>query len=112
MMKFYKDVFGWDVQDIGSADMGQYVLATTTPSTEKGPTKPGAINGGFFPKSKDSAQHPSVVIQVDDIKKHMDMIKKAGGKVLGEPVEIPGMAWYVSFIDSEGNRTSLWQTLH
>ena len=31
-------------------DMGNYVLATTTETGERGPKNPGAINGGFFPK--------------------------------------------------------------
>jgi hypothetical protein len=33
----------------------------------------------------------------------------AGGKVLGEPMEIPGIGLYVSFFDSEGNRVSMMQ---
>jgi len=36
-------------------------------------------------------------------------VTKAGGKVLGEPVDIPGVGSYVSFIDTEGNRVSLLQ---
>ena len=54
--------------------------------------KPGAINGGFFPKKPDwPAQYPSVVIAVDDIKEAMKKVADAGGKVLGEPMEIPGI---------------------
>ena len=36
-------------------------------------------------------------------------VTDAGGTVLGEPVEIPGIGHYVSFTDSEGNRVSLLQ---
>jgi len=111
MADFYSKVFGWQNQILGP-EMGNYVLATTTESDEKGPKKPGAINGGFFPKSKDMpAQYPSIVIHVEDIKEHMKMIEKAGGKVLGEPMEIPGVGWYVSFRDTEGNRVSLLQPI-
>jgi predicted enzyme related to lactoylglutathione lyase len=106
---FYADVFGWKTQMLGP-EMGDYVLATTTESDIKGPKKPGAINGGFFPKSDDKpAQYPSVVIAVEDIKKHMKKVEKAGGKVLGEPWDIPGVGLYVSFIDTEGNRVSMLQ---
>jgi len=52
---------------------------------------------------------PSVVIAVDDIKKAMVKVTDAGGKVLGEPVDIPGIGQYVSFTDTEGNRVSLLQ---
>ncbi len=104
--KFYTDVFGWH-NDVMGPDMNNYVVATTTESDKKGPKKPGAINGGFFPKSKD--QYPSVVIQVDDIKTHMKRITAAGGNVLGKPMDIPGVGWYVSFRDTEGNRVSIMQ---
>jgi len=91
--------------------MGDYVLATTTESDETGrPKNPGVINGGFFPKSEDKpAQYPSVVIAVEDIKDRMKRVEKAGGKVLGEPMEIPGVGLYVAFIDTEGNRVSMLQ---
>ena len=110
MADFYTDVFGWQIRMLGP-EMGDYVLATTTESDETGrPKKPGAINGGFFPKSDDKpAQYPSVVIAVEDIKEHMKSVEEAGGKVLGEPSDIPGVGLYVSFIDTEGNRASMLQ---
>ncbi|TAL32695.1 MAG: VOC family protein [Spirochaetes bacterium] len=110
MAAFYSQVFDWKTQLLGP-DMGDYVLATTTESDGDGrPVKPGAINGGFFPKTDDMpAQFPSIVIGVDDIKEHMKKVTKAGGTVLGEPMEIPGIGWYVSFIDTEGNRVSMLQ---
>jgi hypothetical protein len=92
--------------------MGNYVLATTTQTDESGPKRVGAINGGFFPKKPDwPAQHPSLVIAVDDIKESIKKVIGAGGTVLGEPMEIPGVGQYVSFIDTEGNRLSMLQPI-
>jgi predicted enzyme related to lactoylglutathione lyase len=109
--KFYQAAFGWNTQALGE-QMGHYVLATTTESTDGRPAKPGAINGGFFPKKPDwPAQHPSVVIGVDDVSKAMQKVRDAGGTVLGEPMEIPGVGSYVSFMDTEGNRVSMLQPL-
>ncbi len=110
MADFYAKVFGWKTQMLGP-EMGDYVLATTTEPDETGrPKSPGAINGGFFSKSDDKPeQHPSVVIAVEDIEEHMKEVEKAGGKVLGEPAEIPGVGLYVAFIDTEGNRVSMLQ---
>ena len=103
MAKFYQNVFGWQTQMFGE-EMGNYVVATTTETDENGPKKPGAINGGFFPKKPDwPAQYPSLVIAVDDIQAAMAQVTDAGGKVLGEPLEIPGVGQYVSFFDTEGN---------
>ena len=111
LAKFYESAFGWQMQMLGD-DMGSYVVATTTETDQNGPKKPGAINGGFFPKKPDwPAQHPSVVIAVDDIKEAMRKVTGAGGKVLGEPMEIPGVGQYVSFTDTEGNRVSMLQPL-
>jgi hypothetical protein len=111
MAKFYESAFSWQTQVLGE-DMGNYVLATTTETDESGPKRPGAINGGFFPKKPDwPAQHPSVVIAVDDIKESIKKVADAGGEVLGEPMEIPGVGQYVSFIDTEGNRVSMLQPI-
>jgi predicted enzyme related to lactoylglutathione lyase len=110
MADFYTKVFGWKTQMLGP-EMGDYVLARTTDSDETGrPKNPGVINGGFFPKSEDKpAQYPSVVIAVEDIKEHMKGVEEAGGKVLGEPMDIPGVGSYVAFVDTEGNRVSMLQ---
>jgi predicted enzyme related to lactoylglutathione lyase len=109
LVKFYSQVFGWQMQKLDK-EMGGYFTAMTTEVDEKRMIKrPGAINGGFYPKQSDAPSCPSVVIAVDDLKEAMKNITDAGGKVLGKPVEIPGMGQYVSFIDSEGNRVSLLQ---
>jgi predicted enzyme related to lactoylglutathione lyase len=111
MANFYESAFGWQTQMLGE-DMGNYVLATTTETDENGPKRPGAINGGFFPKKPDwPAQYPSIVIAVDNIRESGKKVASAGGKVLGEPMEIPGVGQYVSFIDTEGNRGSMLQPI-
>ena len=109
MAKFYESAFKWQMQMFGE-EMGNYVLAMTAESDEKGPKNPGAINGGFFPKQPD-AQYPNLVVAVDDIQKSMKKVTEAGGTVLGEPVEIPGVGQYVSFTDTEGNRVSMLQPI-
>lgn len=111
--KFYRSVFGWELQMFGE-DMGNYVLATTCKPgqqvKEASTAAVGAINGGFFPRNPDwPAQVPSVVIGVKDIRASMKDVAAAGGEVLGEPMEIPGVGQYVSFYDTEKNRVSLLQ---
>ena len=108
---FYESAFGWKMQVLGE-EMGNYVVATTFEPGERDAKSAGAINGGFYQNKPDwPAQHPSVVIAVEDIKTAMQKIQAAGGKVLGEPMEIPGIGQYVSFIDTEGNRISVLQPL-
>jgi uncharacterized protein len=54
-------------------------------------------------------QYPSVVIAVEDAGRSVEKVVASGGQVLGEPMDIPGVGRYVSFLDSEGNRVSLLQ---
>lgn len=113
MSGFYESAFGWQMRKLGP-DMGNYVVASTTETDEHTgrPTTPGAINGGFFGRNPDwPAQVPSVVISVDDIHAAMQRVTDAGGKVLGDPMTIPGVGEYVSFYDTEGNRVSLLQPM-
>jgi uncharacterized protein len=112
MAAFYTSVFGWQAHFFGE-EMGNYVTVTTIDSDERNrPQKPGGINGGFYMKRKDiPGECPSVVIAVDDINESVNKVKEAEGKVIGEPVEIPGVGKYVSFIDTEGNKVSLLQPM-
>jgi predicted enzyme related to lactoylglutathione lyase len=120
MKKFYSTAFGWGMQQFGE-DMGNYVVAQTTETDEKGMVEtPGNINGGFYAKTDNPDSHPpSIVISVDDIKQAMEEVKKNGGKILGgmtpdgkrtmEPTMIPGVGLWISFEDTEKNRVSLLQ---
>jgi uncharacterized protein len=112
MADFYSNVFGWQTQMLGE-EMGNYVTVSTSETDKNGrPKMPGTINGGFYPKSADMpAQYPSIVIATDNIKDSVKKVTDAGGKILGEPTDIPGIGTYVSFIDTEGNRVSLLQPL-
>jgi predicted enzyme related to lactoylglutathione lyase len=109
---FYSKTFGWKLQQLGP-EMGEYVMAHTTETTKDGMVKtPGAINGGFYSPTEDPlSRAPSVVISVKDVKAAMKAVSKNGGKILGEPQEIPGVGLWVTFQDTEGNRVSLMQSL-
>ncbi len=105
------------------ADMGNYVVAQTAETDEKGMVKtPGTINGGFYQKADSPMSHaPSVVISVPDIKSAIAAVEAGGGKILGamdesgnasmEPMMIPGEGLWISFQDPENNRVSLMQPL-
>jgi predicted enzyme related to lactoylglutathione lyase len=106
---FYGKAFGWDFNQMG-AEMGNYTVVMTSESTKEGPKKKGMINGGFYERTKGKTdQYPSFVIAVDNIQEHIKKIKDAGGKIQDEPMDIPGVGMFVSFIDTEGNRLSILQ---
>ena len=106
---FYRAAFGWQSQQLDAA-MGNYVVVTTATADAKADAPRGAINGGLYQKKADfPAQYPSVVIGVEDLEQSMRAVRDAGGKVLGEPMDIPGIGRYVSFLDTENNRNSMLQ---
>jgi hypothetical protein len=112
MADFYIGVFGWEANFLGP-EMGYYVTVSTTETDENNMVKnPGAINGGLYPRNESmGAVYPSLVIAVDDINASAKQITEAGGKLLGEPTDIPGIGKWVSFEDTEGNRLSILQPL-
>ncbi len=112
LAQFYQQAFGWKISPLGE-EMGHYVLAYTAETDENNRVKsPGVINGGFFPKNQDRpSQHTSVVIAVENIGEAMKKIEASGGKVLGEPMDMPGVGKFVSIQDTEGNQVGILQPL-
>ena len=108
--KFYESAFGWQMTQLGP-DMGDYLLATTSPVDENNMHKEkGAINGGFYQKGE-SGTVPHFVISVEDLEEHMETVKKSGGEILGEPMDIPGIGKFVMFKDTESNRVAMLQPI-
>ena len=103
--EFYRAAFGWQISSMPG--MG-YSLVTTTPSGDRGPLEPGAINGGMLAR-QEPITAPVVVIEVDDIDAALSQVTDLGGDVVRgrEPVGDMGFAAY--FRDTEGNVVGLWQ---
>lgn len=88
------------MQQMGE-DMGQYTVVTTGD-----PKEPGGINGGIFgtpPGAAKELNGYSCVIGVDDIDEAMTRVKAAGGQLLNDKMDIPGIGTFVRCKDTEGN---------
>jgi predicted enzyme related to lactoylglutathione lyase len=108
--KFYEAVFGWKMTQLGS-DMGDYLVATTSPVDKNNMHKKrGAINGGFFQRGK-GGTIPHIIISVDNLKKSMEKVKKSGGEIIGKPMKISDIGDFVMFKDTEGNRVGMLQAM-
>jgi len=106
--KFYEDVFSWKMTQLGP-EMGNYLLAATSPLDEKNMhIEKGAINGGFYQKGKEGMD-THIVVSVDNLKNSMELVEKSGGEVIGKPMNIPGIGDFVMFKDTEGNRVGMLQ---
>lgn len=102
---FYRDAFGWEMNSVPG--MG-YTLVSTTPSTERGPTEPGAINGGMLARQAPITA-PVVTIEVDDIGQALKVIERGGGRTVRERTPVGDMGFSAYFADPEGNIVGLWE---
>jgi predicted enzyme related to lactoylglutathione lyase len=96
---FYSKAFGWSFNRFEGAPE-YYGLATT------GDTNPG-INGALYQRGSDSAV--IVTMSVEAVDESLAQIVELGGKVVQGKVPIPGMGWYATCEDTEGNRIGVFQ---
>ena len=106
--KFYKDVFGWQINKFPDMD---YFMATTAETDQSGmvPKEPGAINGGLLKKDP-TGEHPIIVIDVPSIDEHIKKIEGAGGKTVMPKVPVGNFGFYARVSDTEGNVIGIWET--
>lgn len=90
---FYRSVFGWTFQRFEGAP-AYYGMATT------GDEVPG-INGALFQRGPDSVT--SLTMSVDSIEDALAAVEANGGKVRQGKQPIPGMGYFATCEDTEGN---------
>jgi predicted enzyme related to lactoylglutathione lyase len=93
-MNFYKDVFGWKFQKWDGPM--EYWMITT------GEIKEPGINGGLSKKGQQSMPNMNT-IGVSSADKFSKMVEEKGGKILMPKTPIPGVGWFVTCQDTEGN---------
>jgi predicted enzyme related to lactoylglutathione lyase len=97
--KFYAEVFDWQVQEMPDL---QYHSVTTGGE--------GGINGGIMkPQDGPWPGNMTFYVHVDDLAGALAKVKAAGGKVVVERQEIPGMGALSLFEDPDGRVMGLWQ---
>jgi predicted enzyme related to lactoylglutathione lyase len=105
--RFYGEAFGWQLQSIPT--MG-YTLVTTGPSSDRGPTEPGFVNGGMMARSASPSPAPVLVVDVDSIDKALARIGELGGTTILEKQVVGEMGFSAYVRDPEGNVIGLWET--
>lgn len=114
---FYSKAFGWKMINQGEEYGGYVVAQSGDPMPDP---KDWGINGGIYEIKEKDVNAYRCVIGVEDIKKSVIEVEKAGGKVyknnkspdgknLGEIMEIPGVGKWAKCEDTEGNLFSLLQ---
>ena len=93
-MKFYGDIFGWKFKKWDGPM--EYWMTTTGDEKEPG------INGGLSKRGEQSMPNMNT-IGVPSVEKHSKMIEEGGGKILMPKMAIPGIGWFATCQDPEGN---------
>ncbi|MEI7498255.1 MAG: VOC family protein [Candidatus Falkowbacteria bacterium] len=107
--KFYQETFGWKIENWMSAAKGDPMDYWGLVSGE--PDKGPGINGGLYQRPPDNKLYTfDCTIQVDDIDKAIEAVKKNGGIITREKMELKNIGWFASCKDTEGNRFALMQS--
>jgi predicted enzyme related to lactoylglutathione lyase len=97
--KFYQQVFDWDIRQIPDLD---YRLVETGGD--------GGINGGIMkPKAGPWPGKMAFYVDVDDLDAYAARIKAAGGKIVVDKVEVPGVGQLSLFEDPDGRVLGMWK---
>jgi uncharacterized protein len=104
--EFHRSVFDWQLQDM--PEMDYTIVRTTEVDENQMPTTAGAINGGLMRRSSETPA-PVLTIDVESVDQALKHVEAAGGRVVRERTEIPGMGAFAYFTDPEGNTLGLWE---
>ena len=97
---FYEKIFGWTVAH--RPELNYRILETGAGA---------GINGGIVKPDRPEPWpgNTTVYIAVDDLAAYRKRILAAGGKILIEEQEVPGMGSFTLFADPEGRMMGLWR---
>lgn len=106
--KFYKEAFEWEINKV--PDMDYWGVNTTETGEDYMPKKPGAINGGMYPKKED-ADLTVIVIEVPSLDASLKQLEELGATIVMPKMKVGEMGYYARFQDPEGNIVGVWESI-
>ena len=108
LRKFYSDLFGWKIEKMPGPM--EYWGIATVPIDDKGmPVRPG-VNGGMM-KRQNPEHKPVNYIAVESVDEYVKKIEALGGRIIVPKMEVPGIGWWASALDPEGNQFAILQSV-
>jgi len=93
--EFWGSLFGWQFQQ--APGTGDYYMTQIAEKT-----------GGAITNMEPGKRGTRAYFDVDDINAGAARVKELGGQA-DDPAPVPGMGWFVTAKDPQGNEFGLWQ---
>jgi predicted enzyme related to lactoylglutathione lyase len=87
---FYQELFDWEV---GEEELDGYRLVQTAE---------GSIGGGLLRSPEGVFPYVTIYVGVDDLPATLGRVEELGGKMVVEPMPIPGVGRFAMFQDPDG----------
>ena len=94
--EFWGSLFGWEWQAYEGSP-SEYHMTRFSETT-----------GGAIMEAEGAKRGPRVYFDVDDINDGVARVNELGGEA-SDAMPVPGMGWFATCSDSEGNDFGLWQ---
>jgi hypothetical protein len=104
--KFYFDVFGWEIKKWEGEGMDYWLIMT---GSSKEPGIDGGMSKRMEPLTGTGTRTYLCTIGVASVDEYANKIKKAGGEIVMQKMQLMGVGWFVQAKDTEGNLFSLMQ---
>jgi uncharacterized protein len=101
VMKFYKEVFGWEFKKWDGPQ--DYWFVKTGEDSQPG------INGGLTPKTNQQSGRVTNSIDVPSVDDFSKKISTSGGKIVRPKMAIPGIGYFALCEDTDGNSFGIIQ---
>jgi len=98
--EFYSNLFDWEFNFIEEMN---YLMFTT--ESEDGNSR---VGGGILKKQNESHTITNY-ITVKSVDESAKKVEELDGKIVMPKSAVPGMGWFVQFIDMDGNLLALWE---
>ncbi len=94
--EFWGSLFGWEFKAFEGSP-SEYLTTQFSETT-----------GGAIMAAEGADRGPRVYFDVDDINAGTSRVKELGGET-SDAMPVPGMGWFATCTDTEGNNFGLWQ---
>ena len=92
--EFFEQLFDWEITAAGPAQM---INAGE------------GVDGHISELASEWGSYVTVYVQVDDLETYLKKVTELGGKILVNPVNLPGQGSFAWFASPEGNIMALWK---